>query len=539
MDRMIKKFIVIIGLLLSFTSVYSHNDFKIRIDSLEKSLNVIDNQAKIRVYHKIALIYYQEDSLFQSHKYAKLGITLAEKLKNNEDLSELHSLIGYIYTSWANYPKAISHFAKSIQSAQKSKNKNGQIAGFHGMGRVYNEVDDFKNAEKSFFNALNLIENKKTDPTLRAVFNDMGVMYMKKKEYKKSIEYLQKALEISKRKGDTASWLYSLINIGEVYRYSEDLDNAEKFYQKAIYENRYLNNIQAQSAAYGNLAHVYFKRKDYDKAKDYYLKSIKISKSSGLSNYLIESYKAISELYLQIGDYKNSLEYLVLYDNLKDSLFNQGKITEIQNLQTQFEIDRKDVETRYWMQKYRNRNIIMFSTIGLVVFVIVILILLFSRYKLNQKLHQIEKKKLNLTIDEKNREMVGLLLHSTKKENLYEDLHKEIETLSKNPENIESALHNIKKRIKSDSVEENNWESVRIHFEQVHPDFFNKLLEKFPNLSQGDLKLCAYIKINMTSNDIAIIMHIGIRAVQTARYRLKKKLNLAESEDLVQFLQNI
>ena len=74
-----------------------------------------------------------------------------------------------------------------------------------------------------------------------------------------------------------------------------------------------------------------------------------------------------------------------------------------------------------------------------------------------------------------------------------------------------------------------NFES---QFTEVYPDFFKSLVLRYGKLSQNDLRLCAYIKMNQTTNQIAQITGVSIRTVETQRYRLGKKLKLAESEDL-------
>ncbi|MFC2101176.1 helix-turn-helix transcriptional regulator, partial [Bacteroidota bacterium] len=102
---------------------------------------------------------------------------------------------------------------------------------------------------------------------------------------------------------------------------------------------------------------------------------------------------------------------------------------------------------------------------------------------------------------------------------------------------INDFVDRLKSKLKSGKVPEKEWNLLKVHFEDVHPDFFKKLLLKHPSLTQYDLKLCAYIKINLTTKDIARMLNISNRSVQTARYRIKKKMELPTDYNLFKYIQ--
>ena len=85
---------------------------------------------------------------------------------------------------------------------------------------------------------------------------------------------------------------------------------------------------------------------------------------------------------------------------------------------------------------------------------------------------------------------------------------------------------------------DNDWEQFAVHFDLVHANFLSNLKEKYLNLSPNDLKLCAYLKLNLSSKEIAQLLNITSRAVEVGRYRLRKKLNLKPEVNLFNFLLN-
>ena len=77
-----------------------------------------------------------------------------------------------------------------------------------------------------------------------------------------------------------------------------------------------------------------------------------------------------------------------------------------------------------------------------------------------------------------------------------------------------------------------------IHFEKVHENFFNQLKEIDTTITKRELRLCAFVKMNLTNKEIAPLLNISVRGVETARYRIRKKLNVKD-ENFTEFLENI
>jgi DNA-binding CsgD family transcriptional regulator len=81
-----------------------------------------------------------------------------------------------------------------------------------------------------------------------------------------------------------------------------------------------------------------------------------------------------------------------------------------------------------------------------------------------------------------------------------------------------------------------NWDQFAAHFNEVHGDFLLTLKRKFSDLTPNDLKLCAYLRMNMSTKEIAQMMNISVRGVEISRYRLRKKLRLKTSENIFNML---
>jgi DNA-binding CsgD family transcriptional regulator len=104
---------------------------------------------------------------------------------------------------------------------------------------------------------------------------------------------------------------------------------------------------------------------------------------------------------------------------------------------------------------------------------------------------------------------------------------------------VKTKMAILKKRIDKEIDNQNQNQIFESYFEEVHADFFERLKDKFPHLSPKDLRLCAYIRMNMSTKEIATLLNISDRGVEISRYRLRKKLELSREVNLSTFLLNL
>jgi DNA-binding CsgD family transcriptional regulator/ligand-binding sensor domain-containing protein len=104
---------------------------------------------------------------------------------------------------------------------------------------------------------------------------------------------------------------------------------------------------------------------------------------------------------------------------------------------------------------------------------------------------------------------------------------------------VSHKLEMLIKKINKDLDSESHWEVFELHLEQIHADFLKRLKEKHPNLSAREQKLSAYIRMGMSSKEIAVIMNISYRAVENNRYRLRQNLGIESGENLSKYINSI
>ena len=143
---------------------------------------------------------------------------------------------------------------------------------------------------------------------------------------------------------------------------------------------------------------------------------------------------------------------------------------------------------------------------------------------------------LALKLGNKEKEVTTNVLYLLKKNEFLANLTETLQELNNQliPEN-KSYMRNIISEIERNTFKD-SWDEFEKRFQEVHVDFYKNLLEKFPDLTPNELKLCAFLKLNMTSKDISSITNQSVDTLKVARFRLRKKLGLENGENMIAFL---
>lgn len=149
------------------------------------------------------------------------------------------------------------------------------------------------------------------------------------------------------------------------------------------------------------------------------------------------------------------------------------------------------------------------------------------------------KKLLEQEIELKDKELISTLLLSSQHKTVLRNILEVIEKINSNIKYKNEGIKQIKKMIRSNSNLEKEWDDLKLHFEKTHPDFFTTLGRLHPSITSLDHKHCAYIKMNLTTKEIARLMGISSSSVQMSRVRLKKKMNLDKATNLRNYILNL
>ncbi|HYG20523.1 MAG TPA: LuxR C-terminal-related transcriptional regulator, partial [Ohtaekwangia sp.] len=152
-----------------------------------------------------------------------------------------------------------------------------------------------------------------------------------------------------------------------------------------------------------------------------------------------------------------------------------------------------------------------------------------------------DKDLLEEDVIHKSKELANYTMLLVKKRELLSEIQDELKGVKESlrSDAARQKLRELLKKISANLADEEHLQVFEANFERVHHEFFTGLKTTFPDLTQKELRLCAFVRMNLTNKEIASILNISVRGVETARYRLRKRLSLNHEEDMAGFLEKL
>ncbi len=483
--------------------------------------------------------------------------------KSNEAFSALKDTEGQLRTlkelnkaafDLKRYDIAMKYCLQMQQISETINNKSYLAYAFSRLGRIRGEImGDFPGSRDYFFKAIDLYLEIGERSPLSKIYSNLGIIYYIDQQYDSTLIYYNKGIDIGKEFNQKVELhiLYSLTS--ELYYHYKDYDKALDYSKLAL--ARSLEDEREDVVVFDNLliGKIYFAKEQYATALKYINIGIEKAEATKDTEQLIVGYLLLSKIYKAENNLSKSIEYLEKIPPLKDSLAKSSLSLSLAEKEAEFQIQQKQqklesLEKTAFQNRLLRNGIILISAL-----VIFILILFINRYNIVMRFQKKELDRLRTIkqLEEKERSLLKeKLLHQEKllasntmhiiqKNQILTDLKSEIGNLpaAETPDNFKAKIKSINRTIETNMTYEDDWQKFKLQFEQVHPKFFRKLYERFSNLSNNEIRFCAYIKMGHNTKEIAQLLGVNASSVQKARYRLKKKMELNQSVNLINFIQ--
>ncbi|MBJ6118679.1 hypothetical protein JAO76_10775 [Pontibacter sp. BT310] len=156
--------------------------------------------------------------------------------------------------------------------------------------------------------------------------------------------------------------------------------------------------------------------------------------------------------------------------------------------------------------------------------------------KAEKEIIRLNNEKLERELNHKTQELTSSALHVMQNMEAVYKVKGQLEQAMDKVADKETRqqLKRILRSVDEEIKIENNWEQFEFHFNQVHQDFLKRLSHDYPDLTHKDLKMCAYLRLNLSSKEIASLLKLSLRGVETSRYRIRKKMNLDQEASLTE-----
>ncbi len=502
-------------------------------------------------YTSLGINYYQDQKADSAIFYFQKAISIYEAGDDYNGLSEMYSYLEKVYSNLnADFSKSVELLYKVIDYSEKTENINFIGQAHINIGNSLIKLNRWKEAEEEITKGLAILEP--TEDWAR-LSHGHKILSNIVKDQEKRISHVKTSLEYSLKTQDKLAIFESrekLIHTYEVFgKWSEALTLLKT------------QSKELEEVKFSDLSHQYYEvRHNLEFAlcnyqlgnMSDYSRHLKLAEEANLPieklppSYYMNHLTLSKGLYEITGDFEKAIDYIYLRFNFLDSVRSARNNKLISELKTKYETEKKEQEIVNLKQAAEIQSLtITRKNYQIAVAILLILFLAgmgysySKRIKLHKeklKLAEEKKKLLKEEVDKKSR---MLTTTSVQWINMSEQLNQlKIDLKKALDEANTKESSKLIRRIQRIKDFENQWDSFKIHFESVHPDFFDELQGSFSELTAKDLKICAFIKMKHSNSEIAQILNITKRAVEQSKRRLKKKLGLGYEDDLQHFIDN-
>jgi len=538
---------LLILLLASQGSLLSNSSIK--TDSLTIQLKyAATREKKIRILWELSDYYWSGD-IRKAIESAEQALEIAEKTDDKRLLGISYQKLGNSLLLIGDNFNALNNYLKSLSILENVKDEEAIFSLFHNIGVLYDRMQDFDKALVYYEKALHLYINSANQDCevmqqVHSLYNSIGNIYDQKNQKAKSFEYYQKALQLAVKMKDIQALGVIYNNIGKHYMESNLPDSSLKYFNLSLECRIKEHDINGMAKSHNSLCSYYMKKGDYNLARQNALEALKLSESSGAKTTKLLSLLNLSSIDEASENYKSALYFHKQYTTLNDSIKNEATIKNQTEIQIKNEYEKQEeIKNSELKRKNLKSNVTIITLFaGLIIFLLLYLLAKNRTKRINLENKALEQNltSRNMDIATKDRELATSVLYLLEKNELLNDISERLLNLKKR---IGSEHHSSIQKIIVDIQEgsrKDMWDEFEVKFQQVHDDYFKKLKEYAPDLTPGEIKICTFLKLNMTSKEIAAITRQSIKSIEVTRTRIRKKLQLTNHDtNLVTFLMEL
>jgi|GEM_PF-1093065 len=418
-----------------------------------------------------------------------------------------------------------------------------EISGFlFTLSNMYCDYQEYPKALQFLFTALKYPSDDQEERY--NILGTIGLAYYRLDKTDSSIYYSNQALDIARKIKDTAKVGSMSGNIGIAYFKANNYPAALHYLHEDYRISRQQNQLLSAASSQMVIAKVFFEQ-------DKFAESIRsldtvqqlLKQTGGSYQIYWELYKLLSNIYLLKKDFYKAASYQDSFIRYNQILTEKSNSTIVSGLELKVSSAIHETQIRL-MESERKRQLLLRNAL-IVATLLIIVIVLQMIYRLRQK-QKSERRIFAITLDNAEKKLANYIQSIREKNNLLEQFEAELVQIKNQAATIDAdkreAYNNeeLLSRIQNATlITEEAWQEFTGLVDTVHKHFFIRLRQTFPDLTPAETRLLTLIKLQFATKEMAAMLGISQDSVKKARQRVRKKINIAETEDLYEVLKNI
>ncbi|MFK7748957.1 MAG: tetratricopeptide repeat protein [Kordia sp.] len=465
---------------------YTSNDFKM---------------LKAEVLYSLSSVNSNLGSYSESLRYANEGFDLASAINYNRIAGKCMSNLGAVYKKLKDYAKAKQYYKRALAMQKKDSIPRGQVI----------------------------------------TLNRLGATFVEEKKYDSARYYFEKCLAVP-----NISKKYIIrvrTNIANTYAIEEKYDIAAKTFTENLQFLHTTNEYQHLSNNHLSIANIYNQQKEYAKATSHIDSAIVNAKKINSRLLLKWSYFRKAEIAHNSKNYSDSRKAFMTYDAYKDSLVSESRVKRLADLEYAYQFESEKQLAAVHLKNESTKKQLYFALIFVVlafaIFAIYFIVkrkeqkISFAKNELQQK--EVEKLKADLALANRKKELKKVVIENSITEEVLNRTLDDIRQIItfENEQERQLALKSLSASLLSEKTGKSSTTSLQNYLDKVNIDFKILLDTQFSELKPREKELLCMMKLGLSSTEISKLLNTTLPSIKSSRYRIRKKLNLASTDDII------
>ena len=538
--------------------------------SVEKALDY--NRKALRLANKIQSdeacasinelmgeLFDKTNNIQPAINYYLISANIYERLNDLKKLSSIYGNLGMLYSN-NNYntERALFYYRKSLDYAVKLNEKIPIAQAYNRIGGVFFNQRNLGEAKYYFLEALKIFEEVNYESGIAKALNNIGEVCRIEDDLTTAISYYMESLEYNIKQKNFKLMAVNLENIGLIYSLNNDPEKAFEYYNKSLENYTMINDVEGLSELYIRIADEYMKINDIDGAHQSYQKAYNNAFENDQWQEIKQAALGLSTVFEKKRRYKTSLSYLRIYAQYNDSIIKKQMSDELFDLKTHFlgSIKEKEIQIRdsdiEILENEREIAVLkqnLLIAIGIILLGLTATAIIRLRFRVkkqklinikDRQLHETQQELLKVELSSKDNDLISFALHIVQKNQILKQIKTDLNKLSSTTDkDLNKKIKELSLHVQQSLQITQEVEEFQKKVDVTYGDFFYSLKKKHPELTNNEKRLCALLRLNLTTKEIATLNNTSVKAVEMSRYRLRKKCNLENKDSLHEYLFSI
>lgn len=340
------------------------------------------------ILNELGSIYRRQGRTAEALEYHNQALRIMNQLNDREGTASTLGYIGIIHDVMAHYDEALRSHQQALDLRRELNDQRGVAASLTNIGIIYQKLANYDEALQFYDSALRVWNQLGLKAQRAATLNNIGAVYELQENYDEALSHYQQAFTTWEELDDKYSVSIALSNMGAIYMHLGEYSPALEYQKRALSNRETIGDQYGSAGTLLDIAEVYHKTGLQDSALFAAQRSLALAEPTGSWSLIRDAHEMLFTIYEAQQDFQQALVHFQNYKMAVDSIFNSESQSVIAELQEQYRSREQQQRIELLQQTQEVQTLWLSIVIGGFILVIVILILLYNRYKLKQRAHE-------------------------------------------------------------------------------------------------------------------------------------------------------